>query len=213
MNLQLRKYLNFFPAPLIFISLILLHSMMQNQIIKNQKAMDSLALLSILDEVSFDNNPLDDTVLLSVDSNSEEWVDFSLLALTQDRLAYIARNQGEVSAVVVPATADTGFNDTVDLLVAVDMYGRIKAARVLAPNSSNSLYGVLEIIQSEWIKLFSNNTFRDIQRLSWQKIGSNNEYDLFVGASVTPKTVSAKIYDTLVFIQSNRIALIREHNT
>ena len=49
---------------------------------------------------------------------------------------------------------------------------------------------------------------RDILRLSWSKIESRGEHDQFVDASVTPKSVSNKIYDALVFIPSNRIALM-----
>ena len=50
---------------------------------------------------------------------------------------------------------------------------------------------------------------RDILRLSWQPITAENEYDQFVGASITPKSVANQIYDALVFYQSNRIELIR----
>ena len=55
---------------------------------------------------------------------------------------------------------------------------------------------------------FTRQSMRDILRLSWSKIESRGEYDQFVGASVTPKSVSNKIYNALVFIQSNRIALM-----
>ena len=44
---------------------------------------------------------------------------------------------------------------------------------------------------------------REIRRLSWQIIDADNEYAKFVGASITPKTVSGRIYDALVFGQSN----------
>ena len=57
---------------------------------------------------------------------------------------------------------------------------------------------------------FSGSSMRDIMRISWSKIGSENEYDQFVGASITPKTVSNRIYDALVFFQSNRIALMQD---
>jgi hypothetical protein len=74
---------------------------------------------------------------------------------------------------------------------------------------SSGLYGMLRIIESQWMTLFEGNTFRDIQRLSWKTIPADNEHALFVGASVTPKTVSAKIYDVLIFFQSNWIAFLQ----
>ena len=100
---------------------------------------------------------------------------------------------------IIPAAAQDGFNDEVDLLVVIDMFGRIQGARVLQDMPSSGLYGMLRIIESQSMKLFEGNTFRDIQRLSWQTTPADNEHALFVSAPVTPKTVSAKIYDVLIF--------------
>ncbi len=111
-------------------------------------------------------------------------------------------------AIAVPATAEDGFNGSIELLVSIDMYGRIGAARVIEDLNSDELYGIVDVIQSQWMKQFSGNTMRDILRTSWQTISAENEYDQFVGASVTPKTVADRIYDTLVFFQSNRIELM-----
>lgn len=183
------------------------------QISFNRKQLDRQALAELLPPGSFDNDPLADVVVLPSNLSAVPWVQLELLGLRRDRLAYIAKSADETVAVVVPATAEDGFNGYVDLLVAVDMFGRLQAVRVIEQAETPALFGVLQVIESSWIKLFSGNTFRDIQRLSWQTISAENEYDLFVGASVTPKTVSAKIYDTLIFFQSNRIAFIEAVNS
>ena len=66
------------------------------------------------------------------------------------------------------------------------------------------------MIDSHWMKNFSGNTMRDMRRLSWSTIDPvPGEYDQFVGASLTPKAVANRIYDALVFFQSNRIALMQ----
>jgi electron transport complex protein RnfG len=174
----------------------------------NRKQLDLAALESLIDPIEHDNCLLDDVIVLSPRISGSNFVKLELLGLRRDRLAYLAKREGEVVYAIVPATAEDGFNGYVDLLVALDMFGRIKAVRVVQNSTSNSLYGELRIIPSKWISLFANNTFRDIQRLSWSKISAENEYDLFVGASVTPKTVSAKVYDTLIFFQSNRMEFI-----
>lgn len=181
----------------------------QSQILENRKNLDRNALAHVLPSSSYDNDLLVDVVRLPGDASKGEWVRLELLGLKHDRLAYLAKSNGEITTVIVPATADDGFNGEVDLLVAIDMFGRIQAAHVLQDKPRSGLYGMLRIIESQWMKLFKGNTFRDIQRLSWQTIPADNEYDLFVGASVTPKTVSAKIYDVLVFFQSNRIAFLK----
>ena len=88
------------------------------------------------------------------------------------------------------------------------MFGRISAARVIEDLASDDLYGVIDVIQSHWMTRFSGNSMRNILGTSWKTISAENEYDQFVGASLTPKSVSNQIYDTLVFFQSNRIALM-----
>lgn len=189
--------------------IVVISHVSQSRILENRKNLDRNALAHVLPLDSYDNDLLADVVRLPSDATKGGWVRLELLELKHDRLAYLAKSKGEVLTVIVPATADDGFNGEVDLLVAIDMFGRIQAARVLQDMPQSGLYGMLRIIESQWMKLFEGNTFRDIQRLSWQTIPADNEYDLFVGASVTPKTVSAKIYDVLVFFQSNRMAFLQ----
>lgn len=135
-----------------------------------------------------------------------------LLGLIRDRYAYLVVSDEEVVAAAIPATTDDGFNGTIDLLVAIDMFGRVHAARVLEDLDSNESYGSLDVIQSQWMENFSGSSMRDIQGISWQPIEDENEYDQFVGASITPRAVADRIYDALVFFQSNRIAFINSVN-
>lgn len=137
------------------------------------------------------------------------FINTNLLGLRRDRLGYVVRSGAEVVAIVVPATAEDGFNGYVDLLVAVDMTGYILAARVIRDLQTEQLHGTVDVIDSQWMKEFDGNAMRDIRQISWQTIEPDNEYDQFVGASVTPKSVSDRIYEALVFVQSNRIALMQ----
>ena len=82
-------------------------------------------------------------------------------------------------------------------------------ARVIEDINSNQFYGAINVVESKWMNEFAGNSMRDILRLSWQPITAENEYDQFVGASITPKSVANQVYDALVFYQSNRIELMR----
>ena len=57
---------------------------------------------------------------------------------------------------------------------------------------------------------FSGSGMRDIQKIAWQTADTEGEYDQFVGASITPRAVANRVYDVLVFFQSNRILLLQE---
>ncbi|MDA1370114.1 MAG: FMN-binding protein [Proteobacteria bacterium] len=177
-------------------------------LLKSRQDFDRQNLTLLFEPGSFDNDPLLDSVLIPASGAHASLVNVHLLGLNRDRLAYIARQGTQVTAIAVPATADDGFNGTVELLVAVDMFGRIRAARVIDDLETDTLYGVVAVIQSKWMEEFTNSSMRDILGISWKVITPQNEYDQFVGASITPKTVSNRIYDALVFFQSNRIVLM-----
>jgi len=189
--------------------LLLLNNVTDDSRLAARQEFDRRNLYQFFEEGSFDNDLVLDSYLLTADNESEKLENLHLLNLGRDRLAYIARKDGKAVAVAVPATADDGFNGKIELLVAVDMYGRISAARVIEDINSDQLYGVVDVIGSKWMDEFAGNSMRDILRLSWQAITADNEYDQFVGASITPKSVANQIYDAFVFYQSNRIELMR----
>ena len=189
--------------------LLLLNNVTDDSLLAARQEFDRRNLYQFFEEGSFDNDLVLDSYLLTADNESEKLENLHLFNLDRDRLAYIARKDGKAVAVAVPATADDGFNGKIELLVAVDMYGRISAARVIEDINSDQLYGVVDVIGSKWMDEFAGNSMRDILRLSWQAITADNEYDQFVGASITPKSVANQIYDAFVFYQSNRIELMR----
>jgi electron transport complex protein RnfG len=170
---------------------------------------DRRNLYQFFEAGSFDNDLALNSYLLPGVAEHEKLSNLHLLNLDRDRLAYIARKEGKAVAVAVPASAEDGFNGKIDLLIAVDIFGRISAARVIEDIDAEQLFGVVDVIDSKWMNGFAENSMRDILRLSWQPITAENEYDQFVGASITPKSVANQVYDALVFYQSNRIGLIR----
>lgn len=209
--INLSSLQRFLVLTLTMFALIYLLDLLTNEQTKASKqAYDRINLQRLFTNQVFDNDILLDSYLIPARQGDSELVNLELLGLTRDRLAYRARREGEIFAIIIPASADDGFNGAVDLLIAIDMFGRIAAARVIEDINSDELFGQLEVIHSQWMTEFSGSSMRDIMRISWSKIGSENEYDQFVGASITPKTVSNRIYDALVFFQSNRIALMQD---
>ncbi len=192
------------------VSLVLLAGISSRASLVHEKQdYDRHSLEQLFAGMPSDNDVLLDAYLIPATAEHTQLVNLELLGLERDRLAYRARQEGEVIAVAVPATVDDGFNGTVDLLISVDMFGRIGAARVIEDLQSDELYGALEVIESKWMEEFSGSSMRDILGISWSRITAEREYDQFVGASITPKAVSNRIYDALVFFQSNRIELMR----
>jgi electron transport complex protein RnfG len=210
MSAFLKKYFPQFAAlTVLLVLLAVINLVTVNGLLEAQQEFDRRNLYQFFEVGSFDNDIVLDSYLLPAVAEDEKLSNLHLLNLDRDRLAYIARKDGVAVAIAVPAIAEDGFNGKVDLLIAVDMFGRISAARVIEDINSEQLYGVVDVIDSKWMNEFAGNSMRDILRLSWQPITAENEYDQFVGASITPKSVANQIYDALVFYQSNRIELMR----
>jgi|TARA_B110000238_G_scaffold21132_2_gene20634 electron transport complex protein RnfG len=193
----------------IFVLLGALNLLTGAGLLEARQEFDRRNLYQFFEAGSFDNDLVLNSYLLPAVAEHEKLSNLHLLNLDRDRLAYIARKEGKAVAVAVPASAEDGFNGKIDLLIAVDMFGRISAARVIEDIDAEQLFGVVDVIDSKWMNGFAGNSMRDILRLSWQPITAENEYDQFVGASITPKSVANQVYDALVFYQSNRIELIR----
>ena len=184
---------------------------MAGDVLQARQEFDRRNLFKVITPDLFDNDLVVDTFLLRAGDSQDNVVNIDLLGLRRDRYAYIARQDGQATAVLVPATVPDGFNGYVDLLVAVNMMGRIVAVRVIEDIDSPDMYGVVNVINSEWIKSFSGNAMSDMRRLSWSTVDPvPGEYDQFVGASLTPKNVANKVYDALIFFQSNRMVLMQE---
>ena len=193
----------------IFVLLGALNLLTGAGLLEARQEFDRRNLYQFFEAGSFDNDLVLNSYLLPGVAEHEKLSNLHLLNLDRDRLAYIARKEGKAVAVAVPASAEDGFNGKIDLLIAVDIFGRISAARVIEDIDAEQLFGVVDVIDSKWMNGFAENSMRDILRLSWQPITAENEYDQFVGASITPKSVANQVYDALVFYQSNRIELIR----
>jgi electron transport complex protein RnfG len=193
----------------IFVLLGALNLLTGAGLLEARQEFDRRNLYQFFEAGSFDNDLVLNSYLLPAVAEHEKLSNLHLLNLDRDRLAYIARKEGKAVAVAVPASAEDGFNGKIDLLIAVDIFGRISAARVIEDIDAEQLFGVVDVIDSKWMNGFAGNSMRDILRLSWQPITAENEYDQFVGASITPKSVANQVYDALVFYQSNRIELIR----
>ncbi|GJM14400.1 MAG: hypothetical protein DHS20C12_28030 [Pseudohongiella sp.] len=157
-------------------------------------------------ESDFDNDVVSDNFIIKADL-SQPFRGTEQLGLQRDRLGYLLKKEDVVSAVVLPATAEDGFNGFVDLLIAINQFGRIEAASVVEDFEEPQSVGLIQLIQSAWFDTFTQKTLRDVRMLSLKPISSENEYDQFVGASITPNLVADRVYDTLVFYQTNRIAL------
>tara|TARA_B110000116_G_scaffold47794_1_gene39768 strand:+ start:695 stop:955 length:261 start_codon:yes stop_codon:yes gene_type:complete len=86
--------------------------------------------------------------------------------MCSDRLAYTTERNNKFITIVLPATIEDGFNVYVDLLVAIDMHGKIATAIFIREIDGHELFRVAEVIKSQKVEEFSHITIRGIQRIN-----------------------------------------------
>jgi electron transport complex protein RnfG len=96
----------------------------KDRIAVEKRKAEEKALLEIIPRDRHDNSMLDETIAVGPLSEG--------LGLGEDKRIYIARRDGEVVAVVIPATAPDGYTGEIDLVVGVNVDGTIAGVRALS---------------------------------------------------------------------------------
>lgn len=157
------------------------------------------ALLDIIPRSRHDNALLDDTLIVGPAD--------AYLGLGEERLIYIARQHGAVSAVIIPVIAPDGFSGDIELRVGVNRDGSVAAVRVMAHDETPGLGDRIELEHSDWLLDFNGRSLRDPAVDQWAVRKDNGEFDQFTGATITPRAVVAAIARALQFAQANRAKL------
>lgn len=164
------------------------------------------ALYQVLPPATHDNDLLADTLLL--DPNSNTFNDMSLLALTQQRAAYIARSGNAISGIILPVEAHDGYNGDILILVGINIDASLSGVRVLNHKETPGLGDKIEVRISDWILGFDNRSLSNPQQAQWQVKKDGGEFDQFVGATITPRAIVNAVKNALLFFAQNQQQLL-----
>lgn len=163
------------------------------------------ALLEIVPRERHDNDMLADIIELDADQQRA-------LGLRTAGSIYVARNQGEIVAFIIPATAPDGYSGDIQLIVGVNLDGSIAGVRVLNHKETPGLGDKLELARSNWILSFDGKSLENPAPAAWAVRKDGGEFDQFTGATITPRAVVGRVKATLEFLQNNREALVAAAN-
>lgn len=173
------------------------------RIANNIKAAEIRALNQIVPAGSYDNDLLADTVTIGSFSGAE-----LLGPIPAGAVAYRARREGQITAVILPAIAPNGYTTNIDMIVGVRADGTLAGVRVIAHRETPGLGDKIEVRKSEWIKDFENKSLLNPEADGWAVKKDGGEFDEFTGATITPRAVVSSIYNALAFFEQNRDELL-----
>ncbi len=176
------------------------------RIAEQRRIAERAALEQVLPPTQHDNDLLQDSFVL--EPASTQFAQPELLGLSTPRPAYIARQNGQVSGVILPAETAEGYSGTIVQLVGIDRDGNITGVRVLQHNETPGLGDKIEPRKHPWIFSFDGRSLTNTDVVLWQVKKDGGDFDQFVGATITPRAVVGAVHKALQFFEANREQLL-----
>ncbi|MFT6791131.1 MAG: electron transport complex protein RnfG [Cellvibrionaceae bacterium] len=154
------------------------------------------ALLEIIPASRIDNNLLLDTLKIPEFAAEQ-------LGLSAEEEIHIARKNGEIIAVIVPAIAPDGYSGDVKMIVGVNANGSIAGVRVLTHGETPGLGDKIDLKKSDWITSFKGKSLERPSPELWKVKKDGGAFDQFTGATITPRAVVKQVREVLEFVKAN----------
>ena len=171
----------------------------RDRIAVEKRKAEEKALLEIIPRSRHDNSMLDETIAVGPRTEG--------LGLGEEKRIYIARRDGEVVAVVIPATAPDGYTGEIDLVVGVNADGTIAGVRALSHRETPGLGDKVDLRKSDWVLGFEGRSLDNSTLAGWAVKKDKGVFDQFTGATITPRAVVGATLRVLQFADANREVL------
>ncbi len=163
---------------------------------------EDAARLKLIGEVlvpgSYDNNPLQDALLLPP---------HQLLGTTLPSHVWRARKAGAPVALVLEATAPDGYSGNIYMLVGIAADGRIIGVRVVSHKETPGLGDYIDIAKSAWIRIFDGKALDNPASSGWKVKKDGGQFDYMAGATITPRAVVKAVHHALQYEAAHRSEL------
>ncbi|MEZ8605680.1 electron transport complex subunit RsxG [Vibrio sp. 10N.239.311.G01] len=176
------------------------HYLTKDQIKQQEQAQ----LLSVLNQVI--PHDLHDNELFSACTlvQAEE------LGTEQAMPAYIAKINGEPSAIAIEAIAPDGYNGAIKVIVGMKIDGTILGTRVLSHQETPGLGDKIDLRVSDWILSFAGKQVTDSNLGRWKVRKDGGDFDQFTGATITPRAVVKSVKQAVQYVNQNNQALLAQ---
>ncbi|MCW8275340.1 RnfABCDGE type electron transport complex subunit G [Pseudomonas sp. PCH199] len=162
-----------------------------------QRLIDSRNLLDLLPPDSYDNQPLEQPLTLenTVLGNS------TLLA------GYRATKAGQAYAVLLRSQT-LGYAGAIDLLIAIDLNGRLIGVKTLKQTETPGLGARIADWPNAWLQLFSGKSRTEPDDKGWGLKKDQGQFDQIAGATITSRAVINATHDALRYFDEHRQQLL-----
>lgn len=182
------------------------YQLTREQIATSERAAAQQALLEIIPKERHDNDLLADTLPVPEDSLDQ-------LGLDAPADIHLARQDGDVAAIIVPAVAPDGYSGDIRMIVGINRDGTVAGMRVLTHRETPGLGDKVELKKSDWVLSFNGKSLGNPEPDRWQVKKDGGAFDQFTGATITPRAVVNQVRRVLVFVDNHRELLFADPET
>lgn len=175
--------------------------MTADQIKTNEKLALQFSLSTILPAKHYDNDLTSSVITLSADN---------LLGTTKNSLAYIARKNNKVIAIIFNAIAPNGYNGKIHLLIGVYTNGEIAGVRVVKHKETPGLGDGIEEKRSDWILSFDKHSLDSLSTKQWHVKRDGGQFDQFTGATITPRAIVKAVHNSLLYFKQHQTSFSKK---
>lgn len=162
----------------------------RERIQQSRDARAEATLTSMLPDMRFDNDLINDDIGLS------------LPGLEEPARVYRARYQGQPVAALVDLVTSQGYSGDIRMLVAVSPNGVVIASRVLAHRETPGLGDKIEIERNDWITRFTGRSLANTSSSSWAPDRRGGDFDTLTSATITSAAVIDAVHAALQGLES-----------
>ncbi len=180
------------------IGLVVVLAILTEKPVAESQRRAALAQISeILPPELYDNDPLDDIVLV----NAPEALGGNAQKVHRAFL------NNTPSALVMQVRTLEGYAGQIDLLVAVKASGEVLGVRVTYHRETPGLGDAIEVRLGPWIHSFEGRSIGNPGLELWAVKRDGGQFDQFTAATITPRAVVDAVRDSLIYFEQNKQTL------
>lgn len=177
------------------------------------------ALLAVTNEVTKDRIAEEERLftlstlseMVTSDTYDNDLVADSFLLIAPDYLGndapktvYRARQNNEPVAAVIRTTAPDGYSGKIDMLVAINIDGKLVGVRVVKHKETPGLGDGIDIQRNDWITSFDGRSLDNPDAKGWAVKKDNGIFDQLTGATITPRAVVKAVHLCLQYFDKQQ---------
>ena len=109
----------------------------------------------------------------------------------------------QMLGVIIPLETRFGYNGTIRFLLALDQDRRVVGFRAVEHRETPGLGDQIDVKKSDWMHAFTGLGYTDLATEDWAVTPDGGIFDVFTGATITPRATVNALADTLAFFEAN----------